>query len=873
MSTPDDPDPLRQAAEARLQAENDMVRTDHANQTRMVHELQVHQLELELQNRELLEARNNLEVALGQYAELYEFAPVSYFTLDRRGHILKLNLAAQNLLRRDRNYLLGKAFQQFVAEENQRKFNTLLGSASTRTTRNSCDLILVSADSPRMRIHVQFDVAGNTRDGTFRVVAMDVTDRKMAEEARRASESKFHALYSAMTEGMALHEMVLDDHGEAVDYTILEVNPAYESILQLSRKDVVGRLASRVYGVMPPPHLVQYAGVAATGEAISFESSEGPVDRIYSVSAFSPAANQFATVFADITAQRRLQQRLEHIAHFDALTALPNRVMLADRLRQAMYLSQRHEESLAVAYIDLDGFKAVNDSHGHDFGDKLLTQLAVRMKHALREGDTLARLGGDEFIAVMGGLAHPDASAPMLSRLLEAAANPFLLDSVSAQVSASIGVSFFPQADEIDADQLLRQADQAMYQAKLSGKNRYHLFDAKQDQSVRNRHERLEQIRCGMTRQEFVLFYQPKVNMRTGEVIGLEALIRWQHPEHGLLTPAAFLPVVEDHPLAIELGEWVIRRALTQIEEWREHGQNLPVSVNIGALQLQQPDFVARLRTLLAAYPEMPPGSLELEVLETSALQDVDKTSSVISTCRKMGVLFALDDFGTGYSSLTYLKKLPAEILKIDQSFVHDLLDDPEALAILEGVIGLAKAFQRLTIAEGLESVEAGVLLIRLGCELAQGYVIARPMPDRDVPGWVSSWAPDPRWAAVHSIREDNLPLLRAEVEHRAWLAAIEASLQDGRSPPPISAHPCRFGAWLMAEDPALPGREAGEPCLHKLHQQLHDQAEALILRHEHGEEPAALAPQIAIWRQTKDRFMSCLEARIVADEIPSSPR
>jgi hypothetical protein len=251
----------------------------------------------------------------------------------------------------------------------------------------------------------------------------------------------------------------------------------------------------------------------------------------------------------------------------------------------------------------------------------------------------------------------------------------------------------------------------------------------------------------------------------------------------------------------------------------------------------------------------------------------VDKTSSVISTCRKMGVLFALDDFGTGYSSLTYLKKLPAEILKIDQSFVHDLLDDPEALAILEGVIGLAKAFQRLTIAEGLESVEAGVLLIRLGCELAQGYVIARPMPDRDVPGWVSSWAPDPRWAAVHSIREDNLPLLRAEVEHRAWLAAIEASLQDGRSPPPISAHPCRFGAWLMAEDPALPGREAGEPCLHKLHQQLHDQAEALILRHEHGEEPAALAPQIAIWRQTKDRFMSCLEARIVADEIPSSPR
>ncbi len=288
-----------------------------------------------------------------------------------------------------------------------------------------------------------------------------------------------------------------------------------------------------------------------------------------------------------------------------------------------------------------------------------------------------------------------------------------------------------------------------MYHAKLAGKNRYHFFDAVQDSSLRSHHESLERIRLALENHEFVLHYQPKVNMHSGQVIGAEALIRWQHPAKGLLAPATFLPVIEDHPLAVDVGEWVIDAALTQIESWHSAGMELPVSVNIGARQLQQANFVERLQTILERHPKVSPTRLELEVLETSALADMEQVSQVIEGCAQIGVRFALDDFGTGYSSLTYLKRLRVALLKIDQSFVRDMLDDPDDLAILQGIIGLAAAFKREVIAEGVETVAHGTALLQLGCELAQGYGIARPMPPEQMPAWVASWQPDAAWCAL----------------------------------------------------------------------------------------------------------------------------
>jgi EAL domain-containing protein (putative c-di-GMP-specific phosphodiesterase class I) len=245
------------------------------------------------------------------------------------------------------------------------------------------------------------------------------------------------------------------------------------------------------------------------------------------------------------------------------------------------------------------------------------------------------------------------------------------------------------------------------------------------------------------------LYYQPKVNMRTGEVIGAEALIRWQHPENGLMSPAAFLPIIENHHLSVDVGDWVIDAALTQIEHWRDEGLEIPVSVNVGARQLQQGDFFTRLRTHLESHPGVKPSLLALEVLETSALEDVAQVSRLIESCAEIGVMFALDDFGTGYSSLTYLKRLRVDVLKIDQSFVRDMLEDPDDLAILQGVIGLAAAFKRQVIAEGVETVAHGCALIALGCDLAQGYGVAKPMPSSALPQWVSTWKPDPTWVSL----------------------------------------------------------------------------------------------------------------------------
>ena len=328
---------------------------------------------------------------------------------------------------------------------------------------------------------------------------------------------------------------------------------------------------------------------------------------------------------------------------------------------------------------------------------------------------------------------------PVLSRLLEALSAPSIINNVELRISASMGVTFYPQ-DSANADQLMRHADQAMYMAKQAGKNRYHLFDVQHDSYIKNQRELIERIRSAHLKNEFILHYQPKVNLRTGVVIGVEALIRWQHPEDGLLPPAAFLPIIENQEISIRIGEWVIDSALTQLEIWHAVGLNISVSVNISAHQLQKHDFVSKLLALLTKHPEINPCYLELEILETSALENLSDISNVIRICREIGVQFALDDFGTGYSSLLYLRHLPVSILKIDQTFVRDMLDDPDDLTIVKGVIGLATAFRHQVIAEGVETAAHENMLLSIDCELAQGYGIARPMPVTDIPEWVVNW-------------------------------------------------------------------------------------------------------------------------------------
>ena len=441
----------------------------------------------------------------------------------------------------------------------------------------------------------------------------------------------------------------------------------------------------------------------------------------------------------------RVNKQLAEVAHFDMLTHLPNRVLLADRLQQAMAHSDRRGKSVAVAFLDLDGFKDINDHQGHAAGDGFLVSIATRLRSALRDGDTLARLGGDEFVAVMTDLVDEHDCEPLLRRLLQVASEPVQVDGNSLQVSASIGVTIYPQ-DGSSSEQLIRHADQAMYLAKQAGKNRFHMFDVASEAAIRSKRESLEQIAAAIAQRELVLHYQPQVNMQSGEVVGMEALVRWMHPQRGLVSPGEFLPLIEDHDLAIAIGERVLDMALSQMAHWHAAGLRLLVSVNVFSRQLQQPDFVHKLRLVLASHPTVPSSALELEIVETSALQDITQVSGLMHACAELGVRFALDDFGTGYSSLTYLKKLPAELLKIDQSFVRDMLDDRDDLAIVQGVIGLSKAFNRRVIAEGVETASHARKLLSMGCVLGQGYGIARPMPAGEVEGWLAQWRAQQPW-------------------------------------------------------------------------------------------------------------------------------
>ena len=648
--------------------------------------------------------------------------------------------------------------------------------------------------------------------------------------------------------------MIADTQGN-----IMEVNDTFTHITGYSRSDVIGQNPRILRSGRQDPefYTLMWKTLAErghwSGEIWNRRKSGEIYAEALTISAVRDTAGQvsnYVALFTDITSVKEHQRQLEHFAHFDALTGLPNRVLLADRLQQAILQSQRRTLSVAVLYLDLDGFKAVNDEHGHGVGDELLITLAQRMRAALRDGDTLARIGGDEFVAVLANLEQPQDCEVVISRLLQAAAEPVVLGGTVLRVSASIGVTRYPQ-DAADADQLMRHADQAMYIAKLGGKNRCHHFDVAQDTAVKTRHEDLEHIRAALDQGEFVLYYQPKVNMKTGETVGAEALIRWRHPERGLLAPAAFLPVIENHPISIELGEWVINTALAQMDMWIAQGLQLPVSVNIGVRQLQQGDFVARLTTLLRAHPNVPPLSLELEVLETSAMEDIGHVSAVMQACRALGVGFALDDFGTGYSSLTYLKHLPAELLKIDQSFVRDMLDDPDDLAIVESVIGLAAAFRRNVIAEGVETAPHGELLLTLGCELAQGYGIARPMPGADIPAWLQSWRPHASWTAwrERSLSRDDKAVVFVEVGHRHWLRSLEAYFQGERyTPPSLEASDCHFGRWQLAEGQTGYGKHPDFLGVVALHDQIHRQARDLVaLAQSDREQGLAGVPELRV--------------------------
>lgn len=563
------------------------------------------------------------------------------------------------------------------------------------------------------------------------VTARDITKSKLAEENLRITASVFDSSQEAI---------VITD----ADNNITDVNPAFTHITGYSRDEVLGKnprlmssaLHDKEFYTLMWESLIKNR--TWRGEIWNRRKSGEIFAEQLSISALCNNDGQvqrYVAVFSDISHIKAHEAELSRVAHYDALTEIPNRVLLADRMKQAIAQTSRDKNMMAVCYLDLDGFKPINDTMGHEIGDQVLIEVAKRVSITIRGGDTVARLGGDEFVVLLLGLYKAEECVTTLERILEAIARPIIVKDRLISLTVSIGVSIYPQ-DEEDPDILLRHANQAMYVSKQSGKNRYHIYDTDRDLRTRNQNEFLKSIRYALSDEQFVLYYQPKVNLRTRELVGAEALIRWQHPVRGVLSPVEFLRHIEKTELDIQIGEWVIATALNQMHQWHKDGINIEVSVNISGYHLESPNFVEHLQKQLALYPDIAFGKLQIEVLETVALNDISIVSAIIESCRKFGVGFALDDFGTGYSSLAYLSKLPVDTLKIDQSFVRDMLGDKGDMAIVQGIIALASAFDRHTVAEGIETVDHYRALLDMGCELGQGYGIARPMPADELQNW-----------------------------------------------------------------------------------------------------------------------------------------
>lgn len=558
---------------------------------------------------------------------------------------------------------------------------------------------------------------------------------------------------------MSLSASVFDHTHDGIFITdaemqIVEVNPSFTTISGYTRENALGHTPQDLHFFTHDPNFFQQLRHDPDhpgewrGETWN-RRKNGDVYAawldVFTVHDAAGNISHYVGLFSDITLAKEQQQNLEHMAYHDPLTQLPNRALFSDRLQQALARADRSDDMLAICYFDLDGFKPVNDTLGHEAGDRLLVQLASRMRMCLRESDTIARLGGDEFAMLLCGLQGEGECKQTLDRLLAAINTPFSIAGETLHISASIGYTLFP-LDNSEPDTLLRHADHAMYQAKVNGGSRYHLFDAEHDRQSRGLRQERQRIEAALLNGEFLLYYQPKVNMRLGTVIGMEALLRWQHPELGLRAPGEFLPVIEDTDFAIPLGEWVTVQAMRQIEIWQQAGLQLHVSVNIAARHIAQADFATRLATLLKSVPNVAPDALELEITETAAIENIAGVAQTINSCKLLGPSFALDDFGVGYSSLTYLRRLPVEVIKIDQSFVRDMLHDTEDMAVVSGLISLSRDFRRQVVAEGVETPEHGVQLLKMGCHLAQGYGIARPMPAEDVVAWVQRYEADKRW-------------------------------------------------------------------------------------------------------------------------------
>ncbi len=696
----------------------------------LLHELRVHQIELEMQNEELQRARAALEISHNRYLNLYEFAPVGYLTLTTEGEIIETNLTAAALLGVERGNLIKRHFSGLVAPKDSDRCHLLLKSMQQHKEeeQKNFELMLKRGDS---YFHARLDclpVITDDQTPALRVTLTDISASKHAEEELRIAAVAFEA-----QEGIVITN---------ADKVILRVNRAFTEISGYSAEELIGQT----------PHLFKsgrhnksfytemWDCINRTGSwqgEIWDQRKNGDIYpkwlTITAVKDNNGAITHYVGLHTDISARKASEEEIKRLAYYDPLTSLPNRRLLLDRLQQALASSARSEKYGALLFIDLDNFKSLNDNLGHDMGDILLQQVAQRLIDCVREGDTVSRQGGDEFVIMLEELGKNAEKAAAKARaigekVLASLNQTYQLANHEYQNTPSIGITLFVD-HQYSINALLKRADIAMYGAKAAGRNTLRFFDQDMQETVMARAALEADLRFALAKNQFQLYFQRQAHS-DGQTIGAEALLRWQHPTRGSVSPLEFIPLAEEIGLIMPIGQWALEAACAQLKRWENHAQarHLQLAVNVSPRQFHQPGFTEQVCAILKK-TGIKADRLKLEFTESLVFDDIDDTIAKMQELKKIGVSFSMDDFGTGYSSLTYLTQLPFDQLKIDQSFVRNIGIKPADTIIVQTIIGMAHNLGMDIIAEGVEAEQQRDFLELHGCHAYQGNLTGSAMP------------------------------------------------------------------------------------------------------------------------------------------------
>jgi len=678
---------------------------------------------------------------------LIDAAP-NMFCLCRRGVITFLNPAGRRILGLSGAApAVGRRFTDFVDVD----YADVLDDELSRDDLVELDLPIKIATAKSSVIDMAMTVRpyrDMNGDPACMILGMDITERlhvagalrmardELALEAKNRQKAEGDLLLAAKVIGSLSEAVVIIDE----DGCVKSVNGAFNFLTGYDPGDVLGK----------PPHFVDVLNVGPEGLSAVWSTLadrghwEGEhwnlrkdgteyAERV-SISAISDedgAVRQYAAVVSDVTQRKRDEERIRYQANYDSLTGLPNRALFLDRLSQATANTQRLGSKLGLMFIDLDGFKLVNDTLGHDLGDMLLKEAAARLEDCIRSGDTVARLGGDEFTVVMPNLEGPNPVEGAAQRILDALARPFDLNGQETFISGSIGLTIYPD-DAEDINELVKNADSAMYLAKDMGKASYQFYTGSLNDEVAERHGLKNGLVKALENNQLRMVYQPKMDLASGRIVGCEALMRWSHPRLGEVSPARFIPILEETGQVVEVGAWSLKVALDQHKAWIDDGlPPIPIAVNLSARQLREMDFVQMMVGLLDA-AALSADSLEIEITESMLMKDTERAVTALRDLHDLGIRVSMDDFGTGYSSLSYLKKFPIDTIKIDRSFVSDIAQGNDDAEIIRTIINMGQTLNRKIVAEGVETVEQMDLLKDYECDQIQGYYLSKPLAGDD---------------------------------------------------------------------------------------------------------------------------------------------